>query len=88
MIIALIFDIYYSNTSDINKWFVSPYLTLSKETRVFFFFFLEKSLNDKKMVMIMKRCFIKKKKLSNGMEYKMSWSITKPTKSCIQQRLQ
>ena len=72
---------FYNHNPNLNKWFVSPYLTISKRQA---FFFLDK------MVMIMKRTSIKnffkkskKKKKSNGVEYKMSWSMTKPTKSHV-----
>ena len=62
MIIALIFNIYYSmfynHTSNDNKWFVSPYLTRSKETRIFF---LEKKSKRQEDGHDNEKSFIKKK---------------------------
>ena len=53
MFTALFFNTYdsmfYNRNSNLNKWFVSPYLTISKEISIFF---RKKSPKDKKMVVI------------------------------------
>ena len=73
MFITLLFNTYYSmfynHNSNLNKWFVSPYLTISKGTSICFL---------DKMVMIMKRTsiknfFKKSKKKKNLMGWNIRW---------------
>ena len=82
---------FYNHNSNLNKWFVSPYLTISKETRIFF---LEKKSkkkedghdNEKNLNFFLKNQQQKKNQM--GWNIKLVGSMTKPTKiTCMQQRL-
>ena len=76
-----------NHNTNLNKWFVSPYRTLYQRYKNFFFFRKTKSKSQEdghdNEVNLLKKKIISRILKSSALENKMSWNMTKPTKSHI-----